>query len=79
MIREGDNYRAGLAIRYFVDCNENEVKLYSTKNVLKIADCYVEDTLINEVKDNRERDEDDLYGLTGGERFLEGLYNDMKE
>jgi hypothetical protein len=56
MIREGDNYRAGLAIRYFVDCNENEVKLYSTKNVLKMADCYIEDMLINKVKDNKERD-----------------------
>lgn len=55
MIKEGDNYRAGLAIRYIVDCNENEVKLYSTKNVLKMADYYVEDMLINEI--NKQRDQ----------------------
>ena len=80
MARENDTYRPCLAIRYFVDYNENEIKLYSAKNVLKIEDYYVEDMLINEVKDNRERDEDDdLYGLTGGERFLEELYNDMNE
>jgi len=79
LVQENSNFRPCIAIRYLIDYNKNEVKLYS-KNIVSLKDS--ENVILNIVKDNRERDEeedDDLYGLNGGERFLEALYNDTEE